>query len=175
MKEKLKSALILLPVFVCIGCQGEIGMNQDKADLGRFASLPVIKDYLERKVAGKGFGGKAYCAYEVLDAENGASERLYLWAFCQEYYRKNQKLEAGTGSSSPVALIIRKKHEKVDVLSHQRPGDGSQYGPSLKAMFSKKALRSADSMNNERVNKLQKAVRQEAGVPLEGSSHNNRS
>lgn len=166
MKEKLKSALILIPVFVCIGCQGEIRMNQDGADLRRFSSLPIIKDYLNQKVASKGSGGKAYCAYEVLDAEkSGASERLYLWAVCQEYYRKNQKLEAGTGSSSPVALTIRQENEKVEVLSHQKPRDGSYYSPDLEAMFSKKALRSAESMNNERVNKLQKAVRQEAGVP----------
>ena len=167
MKEKLKSVLILIPVFICIGCQGEIGMNQDGTYLGRFSSLPIIKDYLNQKVADKGFGGKAYCAYEVLDAEkSGTSERLYLWAVCQEYHRKNQKLEAGTGSSSPVALTIRKENEKVEVLGHKKPGIGSQYRPSLEAMFSKKALVSANSMKNERIVKLQNAVRQEAGVPL---------
>ena len=167
MKEKLKSILILLPAFICIGCQGEMGMNQNGADLKRFSSLPIIKDYLDRKVADRGFGGKAYCAYEVLDTEkSGTSERLYLWAVCQEYRRKNQKLEAGTGGSFPVALTIRRENEKIEVLSHQIPRDGSDYGSDPKVIFSKKALVSADSMKNERIVKLQNIVRQEAGVPL---------
>jgi hypothetical protein len=165
-KEKLKSALRLLSVFVCIGCQGKIGMNQDGADLGRFTSLPTIEDYLNQKVASKGFGGKAYCAYEVLDAEkSGTSERLYLWIVCQEYHRTNQKLEQGTGGSFPVALTIRTENEKVEVLSHQIPRDGSYYAPDLEAIFSKKALASANSVKNDRVAKLQNAIRQQAGVP----------
>ena len=141
-------------------------MNPDGSDLGRFSSLPAIKDYLNQKVAGRGFGGRAYCAYEVLDAERSdASQKLYLWAVCQEYYRKDQKLEAGTGGSFPVALTIRKENEKAEVLSHQIPGNGSHYRPHLEAMFSKKALASASSVNNGRVAKLVKAVKQEAGVP----------
>ena len=166
MKEKLKSVFILLPIFICIGCQSEIGTNQDRADLERFSSSPIIKDYLSQKVASESYGGKAYCAYEVLDAEkSGASERLYLWAVCQEYHRQNQKLEAGTGSSLPIALTIRKENEKVEFLSHQIPRDGSYYAPDLEAMFSKKALVLANPMKNERVAKLLNAVRQEAGVP----------
>jgi hypothetical protein len=166
MKNQIKSALILLPIFVCIGCQRERGINQDGADLGRFASLPIIKDYLNQKVADKGFGGKAYCAYEVLDAEkSGTNEKLYLWAVCQEYYRKNQQLETGTGGSFPVALTIWTENEKVKILSHQKPRDGSYYTPDLATMFSKKALVAAKSVKNEQVAKLQNAVKQEAGVP----------
>ena len=157
---------MLLPAFLCIGCQSEIGMNQDGNNSGRFSSLPIIKDYLNRKVADRGFDGSAYCAYQVLDAEkSGTSEKLYLWVVCQEYHRKNQKLEAGTGGSFPVALIIRKENEKVEVLSHQKPRNGSYYRPDLEAMFSKKALASASLVNNGRVAKLIKAVEQEAGVP----------
>jgi hypothetical protein len=167
MKEKLKSVFILLPIFICIGCQSEIGIDRDRADLERFSSSPIIKDYLTQKVASESYGGKAYCAYEVLDAEkSGASgERLYLWAVCQEYYRKNQKLEEGSGSSIPIALTIRTENEKIEVLSHQVPGNGSHYVRDLEAMFSKKALVLANSMQNERVAKLLNAVRQEAGVP----------
>jgi hypothetical protein len=165
-KEKIKSALILFIVFVCIGCQGKIGVNQDGADLMRFSSLPIINDYLSQKVADKGFGGKAYCVYEVLDVEkSGIGESLYLWAVCQEYDRKGQKLEEGTGGSFPVALKIRQADDKVEVLSHQKPRDASYYGSDLKAMFSQKAFASANSMNSDRVSKLQNAVKQEAKIP----------
>ncbi len=141
-------------------------MNQDRAELGRFSSLPIIKDYLNQKVASKGFGGKAYCAYEVLDTEkSGLDESLYLWVVCQEYHRQGQKLEEGTGGSFPVALKIRQENEKVEVLSHQTPRDGSYYVPDLKAMFSKKAFASANSVNSERVAKLQNVIKQAAGVP----------
>jgi hypothetical protein len=165
-KEKNKPTLIFLAVFACVGCQGKIGINQDGSDLGRFSSLPIIKDYLNQKVADRGFGGKAYCAYEVLDAEkSGIDGNLYLWAVCQEYHRKGQKLEEGTGGSFPVALKIRQENEKIKILSHQKPRDASYYSPDLKAMFSKKAFESANSVNSERVSKLQNAVKQEAGVP----------
>ncbi len=161
-----KPALTLLLLFLCVGCQRKIGVNPDESNSGRVSSSPVIKDYLNRKVASKGFGGSAYCAYEILDAEKlGDSEKLYLWAVCQEYYRKGQKLEAGTGSSFPITLTIRKENDNAEVLSHQKPGDGSHYRPDLEAMFSKKALESASSVNNGPLAKLFKAVKQEAGVP----------
>jgi hypothetical protein len=167
--QQLKSKLvILLSAIVCISCQQEIGLNKTEVLIESFSALQSIKDYLQQKVASKGFNGKVYCEYDVLDAEiAGVNGKLYLWAFCQEYYRKDQKLEAGTGGSFPVALTIRQENSQVEVISHQKPRDGSLYAADMPVMFSKKALAiiSADPKEeNKRVARMQNQIKQSVGI-----------
>jgi hypothetical protein len=170
MMQKLKSKLvILLSAIVCISCQQqEIGLNKTEVSLESFSALQSIKDYLHQKVASKGFNGKIYCEYDVLDAEiAGVNGKLYLWAFCQEYYHKDQKLEAGTGGSFPVVLTIRQENNQVEVISHQKPRDGSLYAIDMPVMFSKKALAiiSVDPKEqNKRVVRMQNQIKQLAGI-----------
>jgi hypothetical protein len=169
MMQQLKSKLVmLLSAIVCISCQQESGLNKTEVPIERFSALQPIKDYLHQKVAIKGFNGKVYCEYDVLDAEMaGVNGKLYLWAFCQEYYRQGTKLEAGTGGSFPVALTIRQENNQVEVISHQKPRDGSSYATDMPVMFSKKALVivSADPREqNKRVARMQNQIKRSAGV-----------
>jgi hypothetical protein len=170
MMQQLKAKIvILLLAIVCISCQQqEIGLNKIEVPIEKFSALQSIKDYLHQKVAIKGFDGKVYCEYDVLDAEiAGVNGKLYLWAFCQEYYREGQKLEAGTGGSFPVVLKIRQENNQIEVVGHQKPRDGSLYTADMPVMFSKKALAivAADPKEqNKRVVKMQNQIKQSAGI-----------
>jgi hypothetical protein len=103
-----------------------------------------------------------------LDAEiAGINGKLYLWALYQEYYRKGQRLEAGTGGSFPVVLKIRQENNQVEAIGHQKPRDGSLYATDMPVMFSKKALAiiaTDPKEQNKRVVKMQNQIKQSAGI-----------
>jgi hypothetical protein len=167
--QNIKATLISFIALVCVGCQSKMGLNKNKIDLQSFADLQPIKDYLQQKVASKGFNGKVYCEYDVLDAAITTGDRqLYLWVLCQEYYRQGQKLVAGTGGSFPVAVTIRQQNDKVDVISHRQPRDGSYYAVDLPLIFSKQALAIVNNEKteekNQRVFRMQHKIKQEVGI-----------
>jgi hypothetical protein len=166
---KVSLKVMTLAVLTLVGCQGIVENNQSSISLEQFASLKSVKDYLSTNLASRGFNGKSYCAYEVLDAEaDGKSEKIYLWVLCQEYYRANQKLQQGTGSSFPLALTVQRKNNELYVIGHQKPRDGALYSKDIPGIFPEKVRAKIQSEttdnHNSRVQKLQNEVRQEVKV-----------
>jgi hypothetical protein len=161
--QPLQQAL-LVTVFVLTGCQPK---PQTNIDLTQFTGLKRIKDYLSAKVASTGFGGKAYCAYDVLSAEaKGNTHNLYLWVLCQEYYRNGQGLQQGTGSSFPMVLTLPKPPIDPSKIRHQRPRDGAFYLEDMQAIFPE-SVRSqlaseSTTVHNQRVKRLQKETQNDA-------------
>jgi hypothetical protein len=168
MKKYLFSFLMFVTLAL-VGCQ-EASDNQGKSiSLEQFSSVQSIKNYLNANVASTGFGGKPYCAYEVLDAQQeGENINIYLWTVCQEYYSDKQKLRQGTGSVLPVALAMQRNGSNLDVLDHRVPRDGGFYSEDMSDIFSQRfktknqAETTADK--NNRVNRLRGEIEREAGV-----------
>jgi hypothetical protein len=166
---QLSARILLLAIVVLAGCQRPVQESQTTLDSAQFASSQSIKTYLNTQVASRGFNGMAYCAYEVLGAE--ATDRgysLYIWALCQEYYRKDNKLELGTGGSFPVALVVQRNGDQFEAISHRQPRDGALYAEDMPVIFPKNVLSilKSDSTDrsNQRVARLQAEVRKEAGA-----------
>lgn len=100
------------------------------------ADEAFIKRYLEENIGIAAFGGKVFCAYDVLgEKREGIIINEYLWALCLEYYLKDENLKEGSGISLPVALAIE---EQGQIVSHRIPRDGSYYGPDIREIFPKK-------------------------------------
>jgi hypothetical protein len=113
------------------------------------------------------FGGKVFCAYDVLGTtlrENGAD--VYVWALCGEYYLVNNMLTQGTASSLPVALHLQASNGEYQVVSHEVPGDGTQYWPGIQRIFPPDAILAMclETVNcyNERAQRLEIAIEQDA-------------
>ena len=137
-----------------------------------------IEDYLVINIGISAFGGKVFCAYEPLNAEQGVEDKIYLWALCQEYYLEQESLMPGTGVSLPVALQIQEKNGHYEVIDHIVPRDGTYYGPDVQATFPRSTWsqimpQGDDEINqyNYRVNELEKDTEMQArsyygiGVP----------
>jgi hypothetical protein len=165
--------ILLLVGLVLAGCQRSIEdsvqESQTSINLEQFASAQSIKTYLATNVASRGFNGQSHCAYEVLGAE--ATDRgysLYLWALCQEYYPKDNKLELGTGSSFPIALVVRRNGDQLEPVSHRQPRDGALYAEDMPTLFPKSVLDILQSESvdraSQRGSRLQAEVRKEAGA-----------
>ena len=165
----MKWKTLILVTLNLVGCQGGFKNEQSSIAIEQFVSLKPIKDYLSKELASTGFGGKSYCAYEVLGAESdGRKEKIYLWVLCQEYYQINQTLKQGTGSSFPLALTVQRKNDEFQVISHRKPRDGASYTKDLQVIFPDrvrtKIQSELTSSHNNRVQKLQNEVKNEAGM-----------
>ncbi len=160
---------MILATLTLTGCQGVITNNQSGIALEQFASLKLIKDYLNANLGSTGFGGKSYCAYEVLDAQlDGSTEKIYLWVLCQEYYRANQMVQQGTGSSFPLALTLQRNKDQFHIISHRKPRDGALYAEDILVIFPEKVRAKIQSepigSRNNRVQKLQNELNNEADI-----------
>ncbi len=161
--------ILLVAMVLLAGCQQPIQDSPTMLDPAQFASATSIKTYLANNVASRGFNGTVYCAYDVLGAE--ATDRgysLYLWALCQEYYPTNNKLELGTGSSFPVALVVHRNDDQLEPVSHRQPRDGALYTEDMLNIFPQSVLTIVQSESadraSQRVVKLQAEVRKDAGA-----------
>ena len=156
-------------VLSLMACQQAFQNHQNSVDIEQFRSLQKIKDYLNKNIASTGFGGKPYCAYEVLDAEHKDENfNVYSLVVCQEYYSDQQELKQGTGSALPVALVIQKEGINFHIVSHRIPRDGALYAEDMPLIFSQKFRAKIQSETideqNERVKSLQNEIEKEAGI-----------
>lgn len=94
----------------------------------------VIQSYLDQKVLSPLFGGKVFSAHKVLGTAEG---KVYVWALLQEYYKKDNKLEMGTGWSVPLVLTVQNGTNGMVVSEHKYPGDGSLFTTDVKSLFPK--------------------------------------
>jgi hypothetical protein len=98
------------------------------------ANTDVIQKYLDEKVMQPSFGGKVFSAHKIFKTEN---DKIYLWAYLMEYYKKDGKTEQGSGWSVPLVLNTTGSGANLIITSHQAPGDGDMYGEDIKKLFPK--------------------------------------
>ena len=104
--------------------------------------LAPVQAYLVDNIGEAYFGGEVFCAYDVLDTAVGTeSAAVYVWALCAEYYVEDGRLVMGTASSLPVALYLEDNGQQgYRVNQHELPGNGIEYGPSLRRIFPAAAI-----------------------------------
>jgi hypothetical protein len=123
----LTGALSLLLIFT--GCQPK---NQTPEGSSTADDQNVIEKYLDEKVMQPGFGGRIFSAHQIFTSE---TDKIYLWALLQEYYKKDGQTLTGTGCSVPMVLNIRRENGKMIILNHSTPGDGDRYAADIRKMF----------------------------------------
>jgi len=135
----LVSAMVVLQL-VQSACKYKLASEQLTPAQQQLAAdlTDVTKTYLVAHVGMASFGGKAFCAYKVLNIEQRNEELTeYVYTVCMEYYLKSGTLEQGTGLGLPVALVLRREGPGYVVVSHQSAGDGG-YVRAVERIFPKK-------------------------------------
>jgi hypothetical protein len=97
----------------------------------------VMWEFLEQNVGTIGFGGKVFCAYEVLASQEGVGGQVeeYQWVVCQEYYKSDGTLTKGSGISLPMVVFLQSKGETYQIASYSLPGDGEDYAKFIQGTF----------------------------------------
>jgi hypothetical protein len=111
-----------------------------------------------------GYGGKAYCDHWVLREERArGAVALCVWAYCQEYQRRDEAVRKGSGSSGPreIVLDVSDPARGPRVVSNRSPRDGSLYSADLATM---PTCRGIDHPTNERLAFSEASLQKRAGV-----------
>jgi hypothetical protein len=121
------------------GCRkSRVDLTAEQKQIAEATEM-AIDSYLAANVGVSAFGGKVFCAHEVLDVESrGERVNEYVFAICQEYSVRNERLREGTGGGIPVALEMERREQAYKVIAHQVPGDSPRYAGDVKRIFPEK-------------------------------------
>ena len=133
--RKTPYGLSLVLVLLLLGCRSVRQRDTTLAALRSTLDAADIESYLATGVGISGFGGRVFCAYEPLDAQQAASGKLFIWALCQEYYVEEGALALGSGLSLPVELLLEEKNGGKKIVGHAVPRDGAYFGRDVRATF----------------------------------------
>jgi hypothetical protein len=97
----------------------------------------TLKTYLAESFGTTAYGGKVFCAYQMMGYGNSnvPDKTLYLWVLCQEYYLDGQILTAGSGTSLPVVINLQGTNGGYQIIGNKFPGDGENYGMDVRQLF----------------------------------------
>ncbi len=129
--------------------------------------LAPVESYLIENIGEASFGGKVFCAYDVLGADlRSGSADVFVWALCAEYFLDNGALTMGTACSLPVALHMEEVDGLFQVTSYEIPGNGTDYSPSIQRIFPTEAIENMCEGEidcyNERATRLENTVVEKA-------------
>ncbi len=168
-KNKLQW-LGLIAVLLVAGCQSQEPPEPLANSTPALMLEESINDYLVINIGITSQSGEIFCAHEFLDAGRATDGNIYIWALCQEYYVEQDSLTTGSGISLPVALQTQAKNDHYEIIEHLVPGDGTYYGPDVRAIFPKSSWpqimpANEDEINqyNDRANELMLDTRMQAG------------
>ncbi|MFP3896724.1 MAG: hypothetical protein ACLFV5_07820 [Anaerolineales bacterium] len=138
MMKKRMCWLLLVAILLFAGCR-QTRETDAKTPPGTISQVKDIEGYLCANIGTSSHGGEVFCAYEPLDADQGAGGEIYLWVYCMEYYPQEGSLARGSGVSVPVALQIEEKDGRYTVTDHRVPRDGQSYAPDVRDIFPQSA------------------------------------
>lgn len=125
---KTLKLFLILAVFAMIVSCGNTKTQQSPSQ----SDNDAIQKYLDEKMMQPGFGGTVFSAYEILKKTD---DKIFLWAYLQEYYKKDNKLQQGSGWSVPVALSVENTTDGLKINNHEVPHDGESYANDIKRIF----------------------------------------
>jgi hypothetical protein len=122
---RLAIALFTGIIFIYISC------NPNNSTI-KEPNQDFIQKYLDENVLNPEFGGKVFSTCKIFSSK---SDKIFIWAYMQEFYKKDGKIEPGTGWSVPLVLNIEKINGNATIKSHNAPRDGELYSEDTKKLF----------------------------------------
>jgi hypothetical protein len=129
LNRNLSVSLVVISMLIFLGA-----CSKDSSQTISNEDNLVIQTYLDQKVLTPIFSGKVFSAHTVLGTDSG---KIYVWALLQEYYKKDNAIERGTGWSVPLVLTVEKGSNGTVIVKHQYPGDGAKSAEDVKLLFPK--------------------------------------
>lgn len=87
------------------------------------------------------FGGKVFCSSKMFGYDTDVKSSMvsvYVYAYCEEYYIKNDKPVLGSGVSYPIKLTFKGQKKELLFDSLTVPKDGDEYVSSIRLMYPQK-------------------------------------
>lgn len=134
------------------------GPTDDVAGDGRME--PVVEAYLDSTVALTGFGGRPSSVYLLLDRRDaGDTSVLWIYAYCQEFYRYGGELRRGSGTMLPLEVTLLQENAGYRVIGSRAPGPGASYAEDVERIFPPRARELLLSGNVRERNRMSDQLR----------------
>lgn len=98
----------------------------------------ALETYLPKRIIVADPGAHVFCSkhlYGYEENKNNAQVSVYVWAYCEEYFLKDDTVTMGQGVSFPVKVFLKVQNGKLIATSHEEPVDGYDYANSIRKMF----------------------------------------
>jgi hypothetical protein len=130
----------------------QTSQSSDSAPVVNMATVDeAVKEYLPVKIIIADPGARVFCSHHIYgfdDDINSNQISAYVWAYCEEYFLKDERVTMGQGVSYPIKINLKIQNSKLIAVNHEEPVDGSGYGASIEKMFpedfAKEAIRGYD-------------------------------
>jgi len=117
--------MAFLILFSVIACKNNTnGLSKRDSD--------IMQKYLDEQVMQPYFDGKVFSSYKVFKKEGNY---LYIWAYMQEFYKKEGKIETGSGWSVPMVIFFDETPTEVRIKNLFTPKDGDMYTKGIHSHF----------------------------------------
>jgi len=126
--KQFKSSVLFFVILLTLAI---VSCSQKKNQL-TVKDVKQIEKYLDTKVMDRAYNGVVFSAHKVLMQKDNT---LYIWAYMQEYYKRDGKTMLGSGWSVPLILTIEPGAFGIVVKSHKYPSDGELYSKEVKELF----------------------------------------
>lgn len=120
--------LVLFFSFVFVSCNQKTSTPSKK-------EYEAIEKYLDNNVMETSYNGKIFSSHLIFMKQ---SDKIYLWAYMQEYYKREGKTHLGSGWSVPLILNIENSAKGIIIIGHKAPCDGELYSKEIKELFPEK-------------------------------------
>jgi hypothetical protein len=118
-------AMISLFILTIIACNNKSqGLSKRDSE--------IIQKYLEEQVLQPSFDGKVFSSFKLFKKEDNY---IYIWAYMQEYYKKDNKIESGSGWSVPMVIYFFETPSEVRIKNLFTPKDGDMYTKGIHTHF----------------------------------------
>ena len=142
-KKGIWPLVLLFVLFSCSKKEQELTQNESI----------LIQNYLDNKVLKPSFGGKVFSSFKLLKKEK---DKLYIWAYISEYYKKDVSIISGTAWSTPMKLYIEQLNNELKINNHFTPGVGDLYYKDILVNFPRDIQNQIlDFPKNNEVNNLE--------------------
>jgi hypothetical protein len=148
------------------GCDGEDNLIEGDQQLTGEMN-EVISDYILEKYEDAYYGTeKQFEVHKVYGTSDTKGViNVYMWSYYGGF-NKDTGTETQSGHSLPAVIQLSKTDDHYKVTDYKEPKDGSLYQSSLKKMFPKKYVKSAEQ-DSGNIGDLQKEMKQKVENWLE--------
>lgn len=136
----------------------------DKETPEKFRERQVMK-YLQKHGLDTNFDGEVFADYYEFGQKR---EKLFVWAYIQEYYESDGELKAGSGHSVPMIITL---NENGTVKKHWEPRPGEEYSDSIKDEFPqqyRQEVLNFQSRHQDALDEIKNSLRKRAEKELLG-------
>jgi len=98
----------------------------------------AVFTFLPEEIKDNESGGKTFCSSYLYGIEKNTKKSevaAYIYAYCEEYYLKEESVIKASGISSPAKITFRVEKNNLTFSSLELPKEGSAFESSIRQIF----------------------------------------